>query len=96
MKQIERVNLKDLKDELIKIPDEVLENCYVMHPFSSECDIEDLTLICMAEDWSNVFEKHIFELTNKFIAAVYQDAMIVAKCQEHPDEVDDYTDDTPT
>ena len=95
VKKIKRVNLKELKNVLVKIPDEDLEKMFIMHPYSSESDIETLGLIVWDEDfikWFDKYDKQI-KIINKFAKAVYEDSLIVNNCLRNPSLCDGYVDD---
>jgi hypothetical protein len=97
---VERVNLKQLKDALNKLPDRNLEKFYAMHGM---CFEEPEAKLCVVFfDDEEKWDEHLkllktpeAKVIKEFVEAVWDDAKKAMICIIDPDKVDDYIDDTP-
>lgn len=94
-----RVNLKEVKEALNKLPDENLEHFYVTHKMSLEDSDVSMGLVFFddEENWDNhrkIFEKPEFKVLQEFVDAIADDCKKVAICLIDEDKVDDYADDS--
>ena len=91
---MERIDLKELKEALNKIPDEELEKCFITHPYSTEnIDEDNLFMICMDEEYAEFFEKYDTKLIGDFAKQVFEDAKKVFIVMLDEDKAEDYQDD---
>jgi hypothetical protein len=95
---MERINFKRLKDALNKLPDDCLENFFVIHKMCIEDPEVELGLVFFAgeEDWEkhlNMLEIPEADVLIEFVKMIGIDAMKVAICKLDEDKMDDYLDD---
>ena len=94
-----RVNLKELKDALNKLPDDKLESLYLTHDMCTEEPQIRLDFVFYEdeEDYEKMQEIYglpEFKVLNHFRDDVWDDAKKVMICKIDEDKMDDYLDDT--
>ena len=93
---MKRINLKDLKLALDKIPIGELEGCYITHPYASETpDDDELKLIKYGDNWGKFFEKYDTAIIQAFAKSVFEDSKKVMEVIKNLDKAEDYADDYP-
>jgi len=93
---MDRINLKQLKEELNNIPDEVLDVMYIMHPYSIENFDEDrLKLIAFSDEYELIFSNNKFDVTHKFVEQINADANKIMLVRADPDKAEEYSEDIP-
>ena len=91
---MKRINLKELRIALEKIPLEELENCYITHPYATESyEDDELSLIKYGDNWTEFFDKYDTDIIQEFAKTVFSDAKIVMEVIINSDNSDNYADD---
>ncbi|MCJ7816323.1 MAG: hypothetical protein MUP55_00560 [Candidatus Aenigmarchaeota archaeon] len=94
-----RVNLKELKDALNKLPDDRLEHFYIMHGMATEDPEPKLMLVFYddEENWDKCREMYDLPETNvlvRFANELWHDAMKGMIGMLDSEKMEDYCDDT--
>lgn len=91
---MDKINLKEVKECLNKIPDEELDKLTITHPYASDNSDDDcLKVIYYDDSYMEFFEKYDVKVLEDFAKQLFKDANIVFKVIENPETAEDYCDD---
>ncbi len=97
---MERINLKQLKEALMKFEDKHLENSFISHCMGLEEPENKIGLVFSGDEWEQSMESitendKAYKILSKFESDLFEDAQKVFACQLCDDVANNFEDEFP-